>query len=134
MGLKPSCRNTPLLKAMKVTRTRVCIEQQEIKLLRSMLTSNSRSYNLYNFLLANQLEGNAISKRNLVHRVLNSCNKYNLSLVMCLCDSKYLSYKFRQIGGENDGVSDSVDYLLSNFTDEARAQINMLLSPFHTSD
>lgn len=77
--LNPSCRDTPLLEAMKVTHTGVRIEQQEIKLLRSMLTSNSRSHNLYNFLLANQLSSNASSKRNLVHRDLNTCNKYNLS-------------------------------------------------------
>ena len=134
MSLKPSCRNTPLLKAMKVTRTSVSIEQQEIKLLRSMLTSSSRSNKLYNYLLANQLAGNAVSKRNLVHRVLNSCDKYNLSLVKCLCESKYLSYSFRQIYGVGDGISDTVGYLLFNLTDETRAQINLLLSPFRNQN
>ena len=128
--LKPSCRNTPLLRAMKVTRIGVSIEQQEIKLLKSMLTSNSRSHNLYNYLLADQLAGNTSSKRNLVRRVLNTCNKYNLSLVKCLCEHNYIYHSFRKITGDNDGISDTVEYLLSNLTDESREQINMLLSPF----
>ena len=54
--LKPSCRNTPLLHAMKIPRIEESVRQQEVMLLSSLLTSTSRSSEFYKHLLANKIK------------------------------------------------------------------------------
>ena len=63
---------------------------QEIKLLRNMIVSSSRTQDFYNYVLYLHLKGIHFSKKCLVTRVLQTCANKNISLVKALCDKSYL--------------------------------------------
>ena len=89
---------------------------QEIKLLRNMIVSSSRTQDFttmfYIFIL--YIKGIRFSKKCLVTRVLQTCANKNISLVKALCDKSYLhsnKHLFIQCT-DNDGFIDSLRYLL----------------------
>ena len=131
LGLKRYCVNTPLLKAMKVLRVEESVEMQTLQLLRSMILSKSRSHHFYGFLLGQHLNGTATCKTDLLSRSQIICNKYSISLMMMLCNEKYIREKriFNQFR-EQDGLVETVRYLTDNLSNESRHLINSLLSPF----
>ena len=129
MRIKPICRNTPLLKAMKVRRIESDVSFQEIKLLRSLLLSSSRTRKFYTHALACHLQGTA-SNRNLVARAFSTCNKYNMSFISSLCDKRYSKQYFHLDDNENDGITDTIRYLSGNLDYNSRVMINAILSPF----
>ena len=51
LGLKSYSKTTPLLKALKIPRINSTIQMQEIKLLRNMIVSSSRTRDFYNYVL-----------------------------------------------------------------------------------
>lgn len=131
LGLKVFCRNTPLLDAMRVQRIGMSNELQELLLFRSMILSNSRTQYFYNFLLSQHIKGTSSSHKSLVSRVLSTCKKYDISLVNMMCDDTYLRKRkiFNQYP-QDDGVVDSLRFLVSNMTTESVVLMNSILSPF----
>ena len=130
LNLKKSCKNTPLLDAMKVPRIESTVKQQEILLLRAMLLSKSRSHKFYSFLLANHLRNQLTSDKNLLSRVVKTCNINGISFVNSLCNKQYIKRHTGPKFTENDGLIDSLRFLTSDLDNDARAMINALLSPF----
>ena len=128
--LKSSCKNTPLLNAMKIPRIDSTVKQQEMLLLKTLLVSNSRTGNFYNYLLANHLKKKASSGRSLISRVISTCNSNNMSIVNSLCNNQYIKQYTNPKFSDNDGIADSLRYLATNPDNEARAMMNALLSPF----
>ena len=116
---------------MKVPRVGESIEIQTLQLLRSMILSDSRSQQFYGFLLGQHLNGIATCSTNLLSRAQAICNKHNISLMLMLCDEKYIREKriFSRLE-EQDGLAETVRYLSDNLNNESRNLINALLSPF----
>ena len=57
LGLKSYSRNTPLLHVMKIDRVRKSVHTQELNLFKTMFLFSSRSYNFYQFLFAQHVNG-----------------------------------------------------------------------------
>ena len=65
---------------------------------------------------------------NLITRVFNTCNKYQLSILTNLCDKQYVRQKINPMYTKEDGIVDSLRYLAIALDKESRAKINDLLS------
>ena len=106
---------------------------QEIKLLRNMIVSSSRTQYFYNYVLyLHLIKGIHSSNKYLVTRVLKTCANKNISLVKALCDISYLhsnKHLFIQCT-DNDGFIDSLRYLLQDVNDDSLHMMQLLLMPF----
>ena len=132
LGLKSYSKTIPLLKALKIPRINSTIQMQEIKLLRNMIVSSSRTQDFYNYLLYLHLKGIHFSKKCLVTTVLKTCANKHISLVKALCDKSYLhsnKHLFIQCT-DNDGFIDSLLYLLQDFSDDYLHFMQLLLMSF----
>ena len=69
-------------------------------------------------------------EENLIGRVKNTCNEFNLSFVKIICERHYVKNNFKQSFSKNDGLVDSIETLACNLNKENRDMINALLSPF----
>ena len=130
LNLKPSCKNTPLLHALKIPRIEESTRQQELILLRALMISCSRSSAFYKYLLANKIKNNLESKNNLISRVFSTCNINQMSFVNSLCNKQYINEHTAPRFIENDGIVDSLRYLAENLDNESRILMNQILSPF----
>ena len=132
LGLKTYSRNSPLLQALKIPSVGQSIELQELTLFRSMFLSRSRSQRFYKFLLTQRFKGCKLSKRNILHRILNSCDKYDIAFYDYICTKSYLKGIKRDLKKyTEDGIADSVSYILQTYASQNdRSLLNALLSPF----
>ncbi len=130
LGLKRYCRNTPLLQALKIQHVCRSVEIQELILFKSMLLSSSRSHKFYQFILACHIQGAISSQRNIVSRILKTCDKHNISLAGYLCNESHLKKtKCTMKQFPACGLSDSVSFIL-NSSSRDMYHVNSLLSPF----
>jgi hypothetical protein len=131
LGLKRYCRSTPLLQALKIQHIYKSVEIQELVLFRSMLLSSSRSYQFYRFLLSQKLKGTKSSPRNILARISSTCDRYEISLVKYICNEQYITTMKSSIKKyAEDGIADSISFMLQNLSSQTRPVINALLSPF----
>jgi len=123
-GLKSSCRNTPLLKALQVNSISSSVESQSINLLKSMLISTSMSRKFYTHILSQHISGSHRGS-SLLSRVASMCKSYGSSLVSALCNNVTFNSIVRETKGftPRDGLSDSVQALLCS----PRSQTNLNL-------
>ncbi len=100
--------------------------------LMSMFHTSSKANNFYKFLLKQHLNGTVRGTNNLVGRVHDICDKYDVSFVRYLCDDKYARTQSRSIKRflTNDGVVDTVRHLLSDLNSYNTSLIHMLLKSF----
>jgi hypothetical protein len=131
LGLKRYCRSTPLLQALKIQHIYKSVEIQELVLFRSMLLSSSRSYQFYRFLLSQKLKGTKSSPRNILARISSTCDRYEISLVKYICNEQYITTMKSSIKKyAEDGIADSISFMLQNLSSQTRPVINALLSSF----
>jgi hypothetical protein len=131
LGLKSYSKTTPLLDALKIPRIRNSIYMQEIKLLRDMIVSLSRSREFYKYVLYLHFRGAHLSHKSLVSRVVQTCANNNISLVKAICEKNYLrSVKYLFTQYTCNGVTDSLRYLLHNFNDDSLHMMQLFLLPF----
>ena len=129
LGLKKSCRTSPLLQALNVDRISVSVDISKLSLLKSMLLSTSRCSTFYQHLLSCYFDGSMGNHKNLVNTVMNICKKYHISLLQYVCDDHYQLRCKEIIRYKNPcGIADSVKYCLS--TDFEATTINNLLRAF----
>lgn len=115
LGLKKSCKTSPLLQAAGIDSISVSVEISRMSLLKSMLLSTSRCRLLYQHLLSCALNGKLKSHRNLVSCVLQTCKKYNIYFMQYLCDSSYQAKCKKLIKHRPEcGIADSVRYTFHN--------------------
>ena len=130
LNLKPFCKSTPLLDAMKVPRIELTIKQQEITLLKACLLSSSRTSKFYNYMLRLHLNDPKEDKCNLVGRVMRTCDDLDLSFVNTICERNYIKNNVKQSFSTNDGLIDTIVTLTYNLNKENRDMINALLMPY----
>ena len=133
LGLKKSCHNTPLLEALKINKISNCVESQQLKLLKSMLLSTSKSKPFYTHLLSQYLSG-AHMGNTLLSRVANTCREYNVSIISVLCNEGTHKSVIRSLKmfPESNGVTDSIRGLLvnNNNNSNTRMLLNLLLRSY----
>ena len=96
-----------------------------------MFLSSARTNVRCKFLLIEFLNGGMSSNTNLVSAVMQTCDKYNISLAQYLCETSHkpVCRSRRRIKSRPEcGIADSVKYVLN--TSHYILFINDLLSPF----
>ena len=136
LGLRKHSKSTPLLRAVSIQKPSKLYEVPSLDLLRSHLSNGAKGRNFYSHLLnyctRNEGSLNPGNNCNLVTRCKQICSKNGISLYRYVLDDDYrLQYK-RQLKpySDLDGVADSLQFLLRNFTPENKWTAQMLLSPF----
>jgi hypothetical protein len=120
-------RSSPVLKAMNICRVKYVIELSTLDLAKAVLSNTSKARSFYMHFLQRNIHNN------LMTRSLIYSKKYNINFLRYVCDDRYASNtKLRirqQAQGVQDGLSDSVRYLL-NGASKDRTVLNLLLTPF----
>ena len=114
LGLKKSCKTTPLLQAIGIDNISVTAEVNRLSLFKSMVLSTSRCGVFYQHMLSNVVNGKLSSHKNTISSVLQTCRKHNISIIQYLCDESYqLKCKNVIRYRPECGVADSVKYTLN---------------------
>lgn len=132
LGLSKYCRNTPLLRAMKINTVSLHYDIGSLDLLKSHFANDAVGLCFYSFMISQLRKGKLSGHDTLVNRCDKICNSYGASFYRYILDDKYShAFKHRlKVTVDNDGVSDSVAFLLKNFSQANREMLNMLLIPF----
>ena len=89
VGIKKSCRNTPLLAALGVCKIKTTLDIQQLLLLKKMFVSTSITSRFYNHLLALYLYNKDSCEKSLLSRVATECARQNVSnfllYLFCVC-------------------------------------------------
>ena len=130
LGLRHSTRSTPLVRAMGLKRIDDCIEQNELCLFKTVFLSNSRSKSFYSYMYSHFTD--SLNGKSLLHRVIATCKKRDISLVNYICDNSYSHYVKNRFKPTplNDGVVDSVTKLLERYDEHDKYMLNLLLRTF----
>ena len=106
-------------------------EIQEQVLFRSMFLSTSRANKFYKFLLTQYMKGAHTSKRNIVHRIRCTCDKYDIPFSEYICYGSYMkTIKHNLKKYPENEIADSFSFILMNPYEQSRSVINVVLSPF----
>ena len=133
LGLSKFCKNTPLFQALDIQKISDIIDGYTLNILKSHFNNDSRSRKLYACLLKKHSIGEMVGHNDLITRSNNICQHYNISMWKFVFDDKYSNLckrKVKCLNNINDGLSDSIQYLLNNYNDGNRKMLQMLLSPF----
>ena len=77
------------------------------------------------------MKGVHSGKRNIVHRIRCTCDKYDIPFNEYICYGSYMkTIKHNLKGFPENGIADSVSFILRNPYERSRSVINALLSPF----
>ena len=79
------------------------------------------------------MKGAHSSQRNIINRIRRTCicDKYNIHFSDYICDSLYMNKIKHNIKKyQENGISDSVSFILRNSCPQSISMINALLSPF----
>ena len=132
LGLSKFCRNTNLLQAMKIQPVSVLSDIYTLDLLSAHMKNNAKGREFYSYILSQYKSGQFSSHVSLVNRCASVCQSRNILLFKYLflddyaksCKYLHKSYPI------NDGITDSIVYLLSDFNYEHRVMLQSLLMPF----
>ena len=89
LGIRNSCHNTPLLKALRISSVRKSIDMSCLLLLKSAICSSSRCNLFYAHEYSKSLLNKKIDKHGLLARSHKICNTYNISLSRFIYDDRY---------------------------------------------
>ena len=124
LGLPKFCQNTPLA-LKKVAKT---IQVQQLSLLRNAIINNSKARTFYMYMIK---RGTTQSDKNLITRCFNIRKTHHVSLIRYVFDKRYANQCKKQIHSvPQNGVTDSVRTLLTNYNQHSKQILKMLLSPF----
>ena len=132
LGLHKFCRSTPLLDALKIQKIEKSLDVGYLKLLSKCLSSNSKASDFYYFMMNLHLQDESLVKGSLIDHVFQTCSSHNISFVKFLFKTSYSESCVRQLKKfpTNDGMTDSVHYLLYEDNFYRQSSLNMLLIPF----
>ena len=128
LGLSKYLRSTPLLHAMKIKKFDTLVAIHSVKLLKSVLSSDSQSRTLYMHFIHNSFRGPTLLSR--FNRVVSN---NGMSFIRTLVHDEDSQALIRQLKSHpvNDGVIDSCRTLLRNYSQSDKDMLRMLLFPQH---
>ena len=95
-------------------------------MLKSHLNNDSRSRIFYACLLKKHSSGEIVGHNDLITRCNNICRHYNIYMWKFVFDDKYSNLckrKLKCLNNMNDGLSDSIQYLLNNYNNGNRKML-----------
>ena len=130
LGLKNHCRNTELLRSLKVQRISTSIELSHIDMLKSCLLGNSSANVFYSYFISKMSCGRPVHN-SLASRSINTFSMNSISVFKYVSDELYAKQcKKKMQAFSQNGITDSITFLLSSQTATSRDLVNLLLSPF----
>ena len=126
LGLSKYLRSTPLLHAMKINKLDSLVATHSVKLLKSVLSNDSQSRNLYMHFIRNSFKGPT-----LLSRFKSAGSNNGVSAIRTLLHDADSLALIRQLKSHpvNDGVVDSCRTLLRNYSQSDKDLLKMLLFP-----
>jgi hypothetical protein len=126
LGLSKFLRSTPLISAMGIRKINCLLHCQSVKLLNSIMNSSARVCTLYQQLLRNN---NSIG---LTERVKVICSSHRLSFSKICTDKQYCNTACSSLKRlpQNDGVVDSCKSLLTDYNEQNKELLKLLLRAF----
>ena len=126
LGLPKFCHNTPLLEAPALKKIAKTIQVQQLSLLRNAIINNSKARTFYLYMIK---RGTTQSDKNLIIRCFNI--RKIVSLMRYVFNERYANQCTKQMHSvPQNGVTDSVRTLLTNYSQHSKQILKMLLSPF----
>ena len=133
LGLTKFCKNTHLLQSMKINTVSRLRDMYTMDLLCSHMKNDAKGRTFYSYILKQHRSVNFSSRNNLVNRCIAVCQSYSISLFKYMFLDEYAKsckrLHFKSYPVDN-GIVDSVTYLLSTFNYENRVLLQDLLIPF----
>lgn len=124
LGLRKSSRNTPLLGALKIPSIGASLGLSCLNLLRSCLFYPSRATQFY----CQLIQSGHLHINSLIDRCFSS--DFNVDVFRLINDNSYCDKLRKATSAAPDGLVDSISQLLSDYTDNARNILQLLLNPF----
>ena len=123
LGLPKTARTSPLLQALRVTKVSDIINDNVLTLLKNIMPNGSRARSFYCYQYS-KMKWKRYPQKNdgsLISRASEICQSQGVSLVRFLVDDKYATeaknqnkYRFPNAG--SDGLVDTINHLLSNYS------------------
>ena len=134
LGINSSqCRTSPLLCAFGILPVSHTINIQCLDLLRSCLLTESSAHDFYSFIL-NNAENTQYIKKTVVGRVLSFTQSENIELLKYCFMDPYRNQTKRTLLSKSytkdNGLVDSVKYLLYKYNNQNKHLLNILLKAF----
>lgn len=130
LGLYTFCRNTPLLKALNIPKISHTTKSHTIELMRNCMLNNAATREFYSFL---RLQPSNMVNKTLFGRASEYCEEFGINLQDYIMKDTYRKTQKQRLKKqeyEQDGLVDSVKFLLSDFNEAKRQSLNALLKPF----
>ena len=129
LGLSKYSRTTPLLRALNLKLPSYVIGLSSIKLLQRCIFSSSSTQAFYLHLMRSNYKD---IKGTLPHRVGRFCHKIDDEIAVCYRKTLLINPLCKLLVNkcESDGVSQSVKYLLSDYSEENKLILQLLLNAF----
>lgn len=129
LGLRKFSRTSPLLEALGINTIQETVGSSCMKLLRSCITFASNAKNFYSYLLCQPLTS---SSNTLVNRAMNFARESDIDFNLFLFNDSYFNaYKKRKNAYDSDnGLIDSIRTLLTDYSMNSRAILQLLVNPF----
>ena len=133
LGLGKKTYTSQLLEAVRVSPISDSIGVASMDLLRSCLVNDSKSTNFYSFLLSKTKNSKTLEKT-LVGRAYMAAQHHSVNLYQYIFNNSYrkqCKHRFNiGVRPGQDGMVDSIRYLLSDYSNEKRLLLSYLLRPF----
>ena len=133
LGLGKRTYTSQLLEAVRVLPISNSIGVASMDLLRSCLVNDSKSTNFYSFLLSKTKNSKTLEKT-LVGRAYMAAQHHSVNLYQYIFNNSYrkqCKHRFNiGVRPGQDGMVDSIRYLLSDYNNEKRLLLSYLLRPF----
>ena len=103
LGVSKFCRTTPLLKAMDIQRIDDIISSQQLSLMKTILSNNSRANLFYSMCLRDCVTSSP-HKNTLITDITRTCDKHSIDFARYVCDDNYTkscNIKLKHDNGED---------------------------------
>lgn len=131
LGLKQSCHNTELMKALDVSNIMDCVSISRIHTLKSALSSNSRANDFYAYVLCCTRNGAPVDPRGSVAQVRKYCEDHEIALLdTVLPENPSVRFRPTDCDEPPNGLHDSIRQLLSFYSESNRELLNSLICAF----
>lgn len=132
LGLPKTCKNSPLLDALHIKRVDELLHAQTLSLLRRSVLDTSQARRFYLHLLRMHQQFNMSKHTSLLANSKVIADDIGISLMQYIFDDSYANaQKNRITHTDPNGLTDSLRFLLNNYSDpQAQVLTSLLLKPF----
>ena len=129
LGLKVSCRTTPLMNSLKIQSVAKSIELCRINVLKSTFSTQSTNIGYLSHVLSDYILDHNLNNNGLLYNCIFVFDKYNVCMIDDISYSSAAKSKLTSFPSPN-GITDTVRYLLSSRIPDSHNLVNLLLKSY----